>query len=76
LQTHHAPFFIHSAYLPDSPTGAKEWLTRRERRIALLRILRDDDAKKDQQKPLTWPDVELALKDTNLYVHLAIAFVG
>ncbi|CAO3628910.1 unnamed protein product [Cunninghamella blakesleeana] len=75
--------FIAFAYLPASPTqtkgllrGPNGWFTERETSIAMNRIILDDDAKKDQNKPLTWSDVKMTLLDYNLYIHLSITFFG
>ncbi|KAI7888731.1 major facilitator superfamily domain-containing protein [Mucor mucedo] len=70
-------------YLPSSPSqtegglrGQDGWLTKRQIRIATLRIMRDDEAKKELDKPIACKDVIQALSDTNLWTHLIITFIG
>jgi hypothetical protein len=72
-----------SFYLPSSPShtegglrGQDGWLTKRQIRIATLRILKDDETKKEHKKPITRGDVIQALTDTNLWTHLLITFLG
>ncbi|CAO3628867.1 unnamed protein product [Mucor fragilis] len=70
-------------YLPASPAhtkgglrGQDSWLTKRQIRIAMLRITRDDAAKKDHNKPIHRADVYQAVTDINLWTHLLITFLG
>ncbi|OBZ84986.1 hypothetical protein A0J61_06960 [Choanephora cucurbitarum] len=70
-------------YLPSSPSqthgklrGSDGWLTKRQIRIAIQRIVRDDATKKEHQNPITKQDVCNALGDFNLWVHLLITFLG
>ncbi|KAG2233160.1 hypothetical protein INT48_001653 [Thamnidium elegans] len=70
-------------YLPSSPEGTQGglrgedgWFTKRQIRIAVLRITRDDETKKEQDKPITGADVTQALLDSNLWTHLIITFIG
>ncbi|KAI8642522.1 major facilitator superfamily domain-containing protein, partial [Parasitella parasitica] len=70
-------------YLPESPAHTKGglrgpygWLTKRQVRIATLRIVRDDISKKDQNKLVTRTDIRQAITDINIWVHLLITFLG
>ncbi|CEP07753.1 hypothetical protein [Parasitella parasitica] len=60
-------------YLPESPANVKGglrgpdgWLTKRQIRIATLRVIRDDTSKKDHDKSITSRDIRQAITDTNL----------
>ncbi|KAL0094189.1 major facilitator superfamily domain-containing protein [Phycomyces blakesleeanus] len=70
-------------YLPASPERTSGWIrsregwfNEREERIAMRRIVRDGLTKQEQEKPISKQDVILALKDTKLWIHLSIAFLG
>lgn len=70
-------------YLPVSPAntsgfifGKKGWFTERERKIAVTRLIRDDQSKTDQYKTVNWNDIKLTLVDTKLWTHLIITFIG
>lgn len=72
-----------SYYLPSSPEstegglrGQDGWFTKRQIRIAVLRITRDDETKKEQDKPITRADITQVLLDSNLWTHLIITFIG
>ncbi|KAI7860293.1 major facilitator superfamily domain-containing protein [Circinella umbellata] len=70
-------------YLPKNPgstsgliRGKSGWFTEKEAKIAVTRVIRDDLTKTNQDVPITWEDVKLALKDTKLWTHLVTTFVG
>ncbi|KAI7888304.1 major facilitator superfamily domain-containing protein [Mucor mucedo] len=70
-------------YIPANPSstagglrGKLGWFTEREKQIAVTRIIRDDLSKKDQYERLTWHDVKITVKDTKLWTHLIITFIG
>ncbi|KAI8083301.1 major facilitator superfamily domain-containing protein [Gilbertella persicaria] len=70
-------------YLPSSAShtkgglrGREGWLTKRQIRIAIQRIIKDDATKKEHHKPITRKDAYDAFIDFNLWVHLSITFLG
>ncbi|KAI9021431.1 MFS general substrate transporter [Phycomyces nitens] len=74
--------FIAFFYLPGSPyrtaglLRGKGWFNEHEEKIAAIRIVRDDLAKKEQHKTLKLKDVRLAVGDLKIWVHLLITFTG
>ncbi|KAI8375570.1 major facilitator superfamily domain-containing protein [Blakeslea trispora] len=79
----HVVGFLAFFYLPCNPMkttgslrGKVGWFNERQAKIAILRIIRDDQTKKDQDRPVSLNDVKIAITDTNLWTHLIITFVG
>ncbi|CAO3580902.1 unnamed protein product [Absidia cylindrospora] len=70
-------------YLPASPSkttsiiwGKKGWFTDRERKIAVTRLIRDDQTKTQQQQQIKWVDIKYTLLDSKVWTHMIIAFLG
>ncbi|KAI8075171.1 major facilitator superfamily domain-containing protein [Gongronella butleri] len=55
--------------------GGKPWLTERQVRIAVTRIIRDDASKKDQNEPISKTDIKATLMDSRVWVHLTVSLV-
>jgi hypothetical protein len=79
----HIVGFIAFFFLPANPLrtmggirGRKGWFTDRQKKIALIRLIRDDATKKEQNKPVEWNDVKMAVTDTKVWTHLLITFTG
>ncbi|KAI8336366.1 major facilitator superfamily domain-containing protein [Chlamydoabsidia padenii] len=75
--------FIAFLYLPIGPGhtstvlwGKKGWFTDRERKIAVTRLIRDDQTKTQQTQRVQWSDVKLVLSDTKVWTHMIITFLG
>jgi MFS family permease len=67
----HIVGFIAFFYLPANPLrtmggirGRKGWFTDRQKKIALIRLIRDDATKREQNKPVEWNDAKMAVTDT------------
>ncbi|CAO3579366.1 unnamed protein product [Absidia cylindrospora] len=70
-------------YLPASPSkttsvlwGKKGWFTERERKIAVTRLVLDDNTKTQQAQLVKWSDVKCLLLDTKAWTHFIITFLG
>ncbi|KAF7974489.1 hypothetical protein HWV62_12042 [Athelia sp. TMB] len=56
--------------------GFKSWFTEREIQIANTRVIRDDPAKRNYEKTVTWADVKATVTDLGVWGHLIITAVG
>ncbi|TFK68769.1 MFS general substrate transporter [Pluteus cervinus] len=56
--------------------GVRPWFTHRQVRIAVERVIRDDQSKKEYECPVQWSDVKDAFTDLGLWGHLIITAVG
>ncbi|KAI8581695.1 hypothetical protein K450DRAFT_294064 [Umbelopsis ramanniana AG] len=56
--------------------GKKTWFTERELQIAVTRLIRDDQTKREQYRHITLDDVKQTVLDTRLWTHLLITFIG
>ncbi|KAG8527447.1 uncharacterized protein KY384_007599 [Bacidia gigantensis] len=59
--------------IPDEPGNAK-FLNPRQRKVAKLRLRRDDDPKATERKGLTWKDIGHTLIDPKAYLMAAMMF--
>ncbi|KAF7974623.1 hypothetical protein HWV62_11602 [Athelia sp. TMB] len=56
--------------------GFKSWFTEREIQIANTRVIRDDPAKRNYEKTVTWADVKATVTDLGVWGHLILTAVG
>ncbi|EDR09467.1 uncharacterized protein LACBIDRAFT_248936 [Laccaria bicolor S238N-H82] len=56
--------------------GRKAWLTDRQLRIAVTRVIRDDISKRVYDKRVQWSDIKDTLTDVGIVGHLLITSIG